>query len=495
MEQVRKKTEKPEIKNIINRKQNSPEVVQRYLIIGSIDYTRNYQQEPESLDEIVQQIYDSMIRNLRDNDDYEKGIKIYFSTDKLLVEKQIKKWVIDNVGERRADNKGNSTFGVKNQRRSYKSMNDAAKAIYGWVSSKPNRHIEKEVANIIYESPNINSQINTVFALIVKWIDTLDNKQNIISELNIQSKNSWADYISWFNYNNSLYYIPEELKLPSNIYDVICNPSNYTFRVKIAILHDLMKYFMSNSETEGQNLLQKLPELKATIGEKQREVYTRPENSKIPRNYSKPLDKLRKIKFKYGGLEDSKEEQNLTFIFARKHQIPMWGRHSCTAARMMKLVQQVGAAPEQISAVAWSIMAFWRKDYDHRTIPYHTLHEIMDFLPDFGGTYDPLAPYNGLLSFVDASKLIKLIEDSITKKPLESYLRLLSKFQDVSYVINFLLRNEELWENKIVSDYIKYNYSQNKSNVISDLWNNFVEKKIIVKPVVKKSLIFNKIGL
>jgi hypothetical protein len=79
----------------------------------------------------------------------------------------------------------------------------------------------------------------------------------------------------------------------------------------------------------------------------------------------------------------------------------MWARHSYTAARMMRLAQQVGATPAEIGAVAQSIMAFWRKDYDHRSLPYHTLHEIMDFTPHFGLAYNPLTRYEDMHAALD----------------------------------------------------------------------------------------------
>ena len=75
----------------------------------------------------------------------------------------------------------------------------------------------------------------------------------------------------------------------------------------------------------------------------------------------------------------------------------MYGRHSYTAARMMLIAQKSGGTQDEISALAWSTMAYWRLNYDHRSIPYHTLHEIMDLTPElFGINYDIDNRFKGL---------------------------------------------------------------------------------------------------
>lgn len=80
---------------------------------------------------------------------------------------------------------------------------------------------------------------------------------------------------------------------------------------------------------------------------------------------------------------------------------------------MMLLTQLVGGTPEEVRAVADAIMAFWRLDYDHRSIAYHTLHEIQDFTPDLGlGDYNPLTRYEDMHSRIDSLPplMIKLNE-------------------------------------------------------------------------------------
>lgn len=65
----------------------------------------------------------------------------------------------------------------------------------------------------------------------------------------------------------------------------------------------------------------------------------------------------------------SNEEESDSYQFARRHNLPMYGRHSYSAARMMGLAKQTGAKPEEISAVAWAIMAYRRIQYDHTKFP------------------------------------------------------------------------------------------------------------------------------
>jgi hypothetical protein len=67
-----------------------------------------------------------------------------------------------------------------------------------------------------------------------------------------------------------------------------------------------------------------------------------------------------------------------------------------------------------LTATAYAITAFWRKDYDHRArFPYHTLHEVMDFRPHFGAhllgpayAYNPLNRYADARTFTDPLPLL-----------------------------------------------------------------------------------------
>lgn len=366
-------------------------IVQRYLIVNNVDYTRRLKDGGEPMPTLVGEIVPLMLAALDDSTDpvLEQNVRdaIQNNPDKALIEGQIKKWITDAVGVPGV--KSHPEFGRKNQARAYANYKDLALALYGWVKAKPARHDEKVMANQIYDNPVIEFHLNNVFAKIKKWIDGRANKKDIKEELKAPNKKAgtnWDDYRSWFNRVR----IADGRQIPERYYPVLKHPENFSFRDKTACLHDLMRYFMAGTNTKGDNLLQIMPAFEATR-ETGRQNYKRPESSVVPRDAFTgtlvPPDQL--PNGTNPQVRVSKEELDPTFLYARKHGIPMWARHSFTAARMMNLTQQVLGNPDEISAVAWSIMAFWRKGYDHRSIPYHTLHEIMDLAPAFGVPYDP----------------------------------------------------------------------------------------------------------
>jgi hypothetical protein len=307
------------------------------------------------------------------------------------VTRQVKKWIEDNQGAMGGASR-NAVFGRKQQARIYSNYRDLAMAIYGWVSAKAGRREEKRLAGEIYDSPLIQADINSVLRKIGAWIDRQLNGVNIVGELSTATPSGthWADYAQWFNHDRAA----DGRQIVASFYPVLQNPANYTMRNRIATLHDVMRYFTGASGSQGQGLLNEvvggsLADLRAlestNVGG--RAAYARPHSTMIDR------DEIAQELATGKATRASNEEQHASFAYARTHQIPMWGRHSYTAARMMRLAQQAGATQDEVAAVAYAVMAFWRRDYDHRSIPYHTLHEIMDFTPHFGLAYNPATRY------------------------------------------------------------------------------------------------------
>ena len=413
-------------KDVKNKSIAGHKIVQRYLIIGAHDFTRNVRNGAD-IDTTTDNVFDGMEAALNRDDAYELEVYNFIHANAGgLVKRQIKKWIEDNQGVARGDGKGIPAYGRKQQGRSYSNYVDAAKAIYGWVSSKPNRHQEKVLATRVYNNPVIEIHLNAVFTKIRQWIAGKANAAAIVAELDVDNPPGagWDDYRRYFNRNAVGTALGQQI--PGRFLAVLDNPAAFSMRNKIAVLHDLMKYFQEGSGTQGDHMLDdgRMPTFKATIrtGMLPRGImpYNRPGGSHIPRNAIThglvPADLAGERAA--DRLKDSQEETHDSFKFARQHQIPMWARHSFTAARMMQMVKEAGGDKGEISSVAWSIMAFWRQNYDHRQIPYHTLHEIMDFTPAFGLEYDPLNREAGL-NEQNISK--QLVDTIILKTSLDTW--------------------------------------------------------------------------
>jgi hypothetical protein len=380
-------------------------VVQRYLIVDDVDHTRDVKVGGRDLNARVQAVKRNMegavgplrfaARTLENT-----AFRFIQADDRGLVTRQIRKWIEDKRGVSSPDSR-NAQFGRKNQSRSYANYHDLALAIYGWVSSKEGRREEKLLANEVYASPIAEAHIDTLLGKISAWIATRPGHAAITADLASVTPQgtTWADYADWFNHVQAA----DKRPIAASFYPVLQAPGRHSMRDKIATFHDVMNYFVRGKGTHGAGML----DLGAAGGLVDfdtfqtttllgRVAHARPRNTFLVRD---------RLGFAPVGLADvgvSTEEQHPGFIYARSHQIPMWARHSFTAARMMRLAEQAGATHEELTAAAYSITAFWRKDYDHRSLPYHTLHEVMDFRPHFGLLTGAAYPYNPLTRYADA---------------------------------------------------------------------------------------------
>lgn len=245
------------------------------------------------------------------------------------------------------------------------------------------------LARDIESSPIIEQRIDNVLMRIHGWIGGLGNESAaVVAGLKASAANAaWASYISWSARRGV-----KATALPQVPYKVLEHPANYSMRKKVAVLHDVAKFFTKGSGTAGDGLLNErgghglvaFDKFKASTL-RGRKTYQRPDSTIINRDGQHHLA--------LASSRSSKEETHRSFLYARAHAIPVWARHSYTAARMMRLAQQAGADDAEVIAVGYAIAAFWHLHYDHTTLPYHTLHEVLDFAPHFGTPYNPLTRY------------------------------------------------------------------------------------------------------
>ncbi|NEO97381.1 MAG: DUF4157 domain-containing protein [Symploca sp. SIO2E9] len=449
-------------------------VMQRYLIVDNTDYTRWYREMSATkvkdadiktdLNMAITNIAIKMINALDAKNAYENTVIEAIRTDNVNANKlrsQITKWIVDNPGDK-SSVKSHPDFGRKRQTRVYANYKDLALALYGWVSAKPNRHQEKEKAKEVQANDAIDYHLNSILLLINGWIERHTSKLQIKDDLKNHGTaingHSWNIYQNYFEHAGK----GNKTKLPASYTDVIINPQNYDVRQKTGILHDIMHYFMEKEKVEPTvNILGGMPALNATeinpAGGTSRVPYNRPRNSQIRENQLDALKLVNPAHLPGGTLNPvlvSGEESHKSYKFARSKNLPMFGRHSFTAARMMTMVQGADGTKKQISAMAWAIMAYWRQNYDHTSIPYHTLHEIMDFAPDFGIAYDPDHPMQGLDDFTHAG-FIKILKEEILGNPKDRDIDKLIGQDTPTNVAAFFLQHRALWANHKVMTFLQ----------------------------------------
>ncbi len=452
---------------------NNCSVVQRYLIVGNDDITKKYYEDKNNNAGTVEQKLDWFVTNVAQQMLVQIEQKKVSETDPdtmqyltylqgsiisdpgYLLRKQLKKWIRDNVGDK--SNSRNQTFGQKFQPRVYYNYYDLAVALIGWVDAKANRRREKKIAHEIMKDKEVESYLNLVFLRIREFIYSHPKHKEIKTEIQNPNRkiiayhvgnpeckpNKWAIYKSYFDHS-----INRGTHLPKH-WDVLKHPDKYDIRQKTGVLHDLMHYFL---EKFGDAFLfNGLPPFQATTL-RGRENYNRPENSQIrgdrilAKKGGTPLNLATQVKY-------SSEEQHDSYQYARRKHLPMYGRHSYSAARMMGLAKQTGATPQEISAVSWAIMAYWRIHYDHTSIPYHTTHEIMDFTPAFGLDYDP---QNHLAGFdiLRKKKFLNFLISNVHSDP--QILQALMSYHDNDLDrAKFLLAHSKVWTIPKIMHYLR----------------------------------------
>lgn len=388
--------------------------IQRSLTVGTINYTDMYKKYNQDIPELINGIVFQIKQAIGG-----QPIEQAFNTHEARIRSQLKLWIEDEPGDKTSP-KSHPEFGRKRQERAYRDYMSLAHALIGWVEAKPKRHEEKEYAGIIYENPVVNEQLNAVMRKIhtkIKELETQDPKVDAaragairqeLRDMTNQAGEAIGTYRQWYEQHH-----PTKV-VEKNPLEALADPAQVSFRDKVAILHDLMEYFATakhTHETKGTGLL---PEPDADmpfttgIGPGGAPIREPAGRANVP-----------------GAPNAVRDETNPGTQFARRHKIPVWASQSFTTARMLELGQWVGADTAELAAISWGIFAFWRLDYDHTSIAYHTLHEVMDVALNYGVGYNPLKPDQGLSVLVDQAvaqcRTYYLATDASLKKLVSAF--------------------------------------------------------------------------
>ncbi len=391
-------------------------VAQLKLIVGANDYSKRYNEEPAvSQDAILQQLVDNAwaeiekagndVANIADPAE-RTAFVLELKDDEAPIKNQLKKWIRNVPGFTHADpDKSNPLFGRKQQDRNYANYFDLARGVLGWVKGKPVRKNEKRIANFAYFDPTVNKHIDDTLKNIGNKINGLGDPQKtaIIDELKSgkhtkkttvdgQGKHTEDPLGTSFtigHYNRELEKTAadsgnDDIKpqIPTDWTIILINPGEFSFKAKIAVLHDLNEYFGQgvpwNPESAGQKLVAEPDEseIQATtvFGANGMRTDSKPMNNNVNRGK--------------GLTHGTRDENAPNTIEARKRNLPVWAGQSMTTARMLKLSQWAANSPEQQESFALGIAAFWRMDYNHTAnFAYHTIYEVMDVASNYGVTY------------------------------------------------------------------------------------------------------------
>ncbi|WP_433556578.1 DUF4157 domain-containing protein [Pseudonocardia xinjiangensis] len=326
-----------------------------------------------------------------------------FTANRAKVHAQAMNWVGDSrVGTwAGAGSQKLSThqYGRKKQKRVYKTYEEAGRALVGWVLQKPGRHEEKEFANQLMDDPDLAADLDSALTKVRAWITTLGsdpsklhdptmtvNPGRILSELTsgqgVLNRNpkAFGRYQEHFDRPTS----PNPTKFQGNFLAVLDHPDQYPVRDKIIVLHDLTDYFKpentsrrDEADTAGRGVLPDTPD-----------------NSRLLSTQEMNPDGTRKVAGSDRGSKTTVRDENAPSTrMARENRIPVTAGQSFTAARLLHLGNEAGATADELNAMALSIFALWRIDYDHTVdLAAHTLHEVLDIASNFGLAYNMKVP-------------------------------------------------------------------------------------------------------
>ncbi|MEU4173666.1 DUF4157 domain-containing protein [Streptomyces sp. NPDC026589] len=325
-----------------------------------------------------------------------------FNANREKVSAQAKKWIADSrVG---TPSKGNHKFGSKKHEHSYPDFEQAGRALVGWVLQKPGRHEEKVFANDLMNDPEFATDLDSVLGKVKTWIRHIgDDKEKLhdrtitvdISKIIEQlttgkgdsvsgGPDSFGTYQRYFDKPGS----GHQTKFQGNFMAVLDNPAQFDVRDKVIVLHDVYDYFKPRNETR------KDPE---TAG--QGVLPRDPDDKMLESSQEMKRDGTRKVSGPDRGSVlhgTTRNETAQSTRMAREHRIPVSAGQSFTTGRLLHLGREVDATPEELSAMALGIFAFWRIDYDHTVeLAAHTLHEVLDIAANFGVPYNMKVPQRG----------------------------------------------------------------------------------------------------
>ncbi|MFE9404167.1 DUF4157 domain-containing protein [Streptomyces sp. NPDC006530] len=424
-------------------------LVQRALVINGHDVSQEFKAATTTADDNQKStMLDAKVNQILAEMDSEIGTKfqpdeqVSFQAERQRITAQLRKAIVEprtmqgmhpvlkvEVGK-------HPDFGAKNRDIKVNNVEELARGLMGWVYAKDKRREEKQRAQGVKASPDVEVFLNSLLLRVNSTTDTLKKtltaEQQAVMEEELTTgvahlksqplvidpatgnqvndpKKAGKPFGAYLTYFSQTHGDPKfrpgqpleglATHLPGaggGIQAVLRNPENYPFRDKIMVLHDVMEYFgparhfpptMGTgklAEIEGQDI-QSTAGFNPVTGARI-EVTDRGQNPvPDPRNPGQMKEH-----------PSTRNEHSDTTKFARAHRVPVWAGQSFTAARMFKLAQAAGGTKREIAAAAWGIFAFWRLDFDHTTaLAYHTLHEVMDIAQNFGVPYDIKNQYAG----------------------------------------------------------------------------------------------------
>lgn len=260
--------------------------------------------------------------------------------------------------------------------RQYANYADLLHAVVSEHRAQANIQTEDRLA---YEANN-SSEIEQGLAGALRAVHTK------IQTLGAYRRNAIMNELSTYCGSYFMYY--RRTRFGTNVGSYIGNPQAAYVTTNIAIFHDLMEYFLSKYDRDGQGRGPHMP--KKTAGQGLIREEARYEMGSL--EYQDLRGRQMVVNFPlfddYRNNLATPNESSGQTQSARQHDMPMWASHSWTTLRLMALVKWAsGDNLDHYEAVAWAIFAFWNRTVLQGMHPIHRFHEVMDIAKNYGVYY------------------------------------------------------------------------------------------------------------
>ncbi len=396
-------------------------IVQRALLVGQRDYTKEYKHHTEGLpshrseqvlDSLVKDVSQHFIRDVAPTFTPQERAAFVNESDRITW--QLKKVIVGPKGLKgyhpvlKGEIGKHPDFGTKNHDIRVPDYTELARGLMGWVHSKEKRKTEKVAAKTIQEVGNVEEFLNVALRRISEFVHDvvipekkLTSRQTSVMAEELRSGLSHLEsqpikfgpdglrhdkekagkviglYLKHFTdpkFDGTALrtYIVEK----GGFLAMMKRPEDFSFRDKMIGLHDLADYFGHSRHVPpvmGHAAVDEIDD----------------RDKRSTAGYTHDGERITVQDRGQGIHPSTRDERSPTTKLARSRNLPVWAGQSYTAARMFKLAEASGASKEEIAAIGWGIFSFWRVNFDHTTdFAYHTLHEIMDIGQNFGVPYD-----------------------------------------------------------------------------------------------------------
>jgi hypothetical protein len=257
----------------------------------------------------------------------------------------------------------------------YTSWESLARALLGEVRSRPNREVEKALAEQAEGSDYVNDMLGKYLKFIGDRLADSRKYEKVKKAVFPLLGRYSGEYGHWYPFGGMKKCLHE--------------PEKVSFKNRVAAIHDIANVFKAHLWEYAE--IPTTKEWGRALVPQEGGGYTVMEAH---------LKDGNSLAFRVGGLGKKNAtlcEENEIIQAYRELDLPVGFGPSYTTGRTLQVCHSICAHNEMgeeaaklwSNAIAWGLFAFWNLYYEQRYSRNHTFHEVMDMAKNYGVPYSP----------------------------------------------------------------------------------------------------------